>query len=47
MGSLLKLNTDEVEVKVSLPAGVGGISETDVHLGRHIKGDDHRVQCAR
>lgn len=30
-GSLLKLNTDEVEVKV-VAAGVGGISETDVHL---------------
>ena len=30
-GSLQKLNTDEVEVKL-ITAGVGGISETDVHL---------------
>jgi translation initiation factor IF-2 len=30
-GSLQKLNTEEVEVKL-ITAGVGGISETDVHL---------------
>ncbi len=35
-GSLLKLNTEEVEVKV-VAAGVGGISETDVHLAATSK----------
>jgi translation initiation factor IF-2 len=35
-GSLLKLNTDEVQVNV-VASGVGGISETDVHLAATSK----------
>ena len=35
-GSLLKLNTEEVEVNI-VAAGVGGISETDVHLAATSK----------
>lgn len=36
VGSLQKLNTDEVEVNV-VASGVGGISETDVHLASTSK----------
>jgi translation initiation factor IF-2 len=36
IGSLLKLNTDEVEVHV-VGSGVGGISETDAHLAATSK----------
>lgn len=36
VGSLLKLNTDEVEINI-VGSGVGGISETDVHLAATSK----------
>ena len=46
IGALDKLATDEVAARV-LHSGVGGISESDVTLGRSVWRSDHRIQRAR